>query len=413
MARRKGSGSIREMGGHFYFRTQIGGKEKLVRLKAETAEGAAAEARQYVMLGEAQDAEELAVFLNRIKRNASAEQRLRLADGFAVFEKSPVRPHCGEKHLNQHRYSWRDFCAGIPAEYFDQVDAAMTERYFSEFTGGVSSFNRRVKSCRLIWRTVARKKITPFDDIRLKRERPTPKKEFDASQLAAVFDAVDQAYPLSVPHREEMRILFRILAYTGMSLKDCCMLEWQDITADAIRTRRHKTSGKVNVPLHPDLIEMLPARGEGRLLPHVADRYERNDSGVDRTVCRIIAWAMEKEHATYKAGRTVKYRLPDTANGYGAHSFRHSFVSFCANAGVPIDAVRDIVGHASSAVTRIYTHFTDQTRAAVIAALPSAKKKATVEDRSAAAEIRKILNEGKLSARERKILELLEKDRGE
>ena len=38
------------------------------------------------------------------------------------------------------------------------------------------------------------------------------------------------------------------------------------------------------------------------------------------------------------------------------HSLRHTFVSFAANAGVPLHIVQSIVGHESTAMTRHYYH---------------------------------------------------------
>ena len=57
-------------------------------------------------------------------------------------------------------------------------------------------------------------------------------------------------------------------------------------------------------------------------------------------------------------------------NLYSLHSFRHTFVSFCANAGVPLDVVASIVGHGSTAMTRHYAHISDAAKDKAIQALP-------------------------------------------
>ena len=46
------------------------------------------------------------------------------------------------------------------------------------------------------------------------------------------------------------------------------------------------------------------------------------------------------------------------------------FVSFCANAGVPLDVVASIVGHGSTAMTRHYAHISDEAKGKAIEALP-------------------------------------------
>ena len=50
---------------------------------------------------------------------------------------------------------------------------------------------------------------------------------------------------------------------------------------------------------------------------------------------------------------------------------RHSFVSLCANAGVPLAAVQAIVGHSNPAMTRHYSHIGIEAARGAVAMLPS------------------------------------------
>ena len=59
------------------------------------------------------------------------------------------------------------------------------------------------------------------------------------------------------------------------------------------------------------------------------------------------------------------------ANVYSLHSFRHTFVSFCANAGVPLAVVAEIVGHGNPAMTEHYSHISTESKRSAIMALPS------------------------------------------
>lgn len=59
------------------------------------------------------------------------------------------------------------------------------------------------------------------------------------------------------------------------------------------------------------------------------------------------------------------------ANAYGLHSFRHTFVSFCANAGVPYSVVASIVGHGNPAMTEHYSHISTETKREAVRAIPS------------------------------------------
>ena len=53
------------------------------------------------------------------------------------------------------------------------------------------------------------------------------------------------------------------------------------------------------------------------------------------------------------------------------HSFRHTFVSMAANAGVPLHIVQSIVGHESTAMTRHYYHENVEALRGAVNAIPS------------------------------------------
>jgi integrase len=72
----------------------------------------------------------------------------------------------------------------------------------------------------------------PFDLIKRKTLKTESKKEFTSEQLIKVFQSVDKKYPFSIPHRENVKILFRVGTYTGMRLKDCCLLETSKINLE-------------------------------------------------------------------------------------------------------------------------------------------------------------------------------------
>ncbi|MCK4982997.1 MAG: tyrosine-type recombinase/integrase [Victivallaceae bacterium] len=101
------------------------------------------------------------------------------------------------------------------------------------------------------------------------------------------------------------------------------------------------------------------------------------------------------------------------ANIYGFHSFRHSFVSFCAKAGVPLPVVQAIVGHGNPAITRHYIHIGEESVKQAINALPQGnllpesenKKNAKEKNR----EISTLLNsKTQLTETEMQILKILQ-----
>jgi hypothetical protein len=55
----------------------------------------------------------------------------------------------------------------------------------------------------------------------------------------------------------------------------------------------------------------------------------------------------------------------------GFHSLRHSFVSLCREAHAPLSVVESIVGHSNPAMTRLYSHTSEQAAGAAVNLLPA------------------------------------------
>jgi integrase len=56
------------------------------------------------------------------------------------------------------------------------------------------------------------------------------------------------------------------------------------------------------------------------------------------------------------------------------HSLRHTFITMQAERGTPLQVVQDLVGHMSSAVTRHYTHISDNVARAAVEKLDSIRQ---------------------------------------
>ncbi len=124
------------------------------------------------------------------------------------------------------------------------------------------------------------------------------------------------------------------------------------------------------------------------MLPVLGERYNKSKSSIVRSVQRVFAAAGFENPKEEGKRRVTKY---------GFHSFRHSFVSFLINAGVPVAVVQEIVGHGNPIMTQHYTHISQKQRHKILNALPGQYSKATTpEDKLH--EIRKLLeNKKKLS----------------
>jgi integrase len=188
----------------------------------------------------------------------------------------------------------------------------------------------------------------------------------------------------------EMRTLFALGVYTGLRLLDCATLLWSevDLKRGTIVRIPHKISRKPNVqpvivPIHPALqaiLEDIRAENQGEyVLPKTAPAYAAGG-----TSKRRIINAIQDHFAT----QGVKVYAPGTGPGTGKraivqigfHSLRHTFVSICREANVPLAVVESIVGHHNPAMTRHYTHTGESASRAAVATLPTLIGEATVPE---------------------------------
>ena len=149
-----------------------------------------------------------------------------------------------------------------------------------------------------------------------------------------------------------------------------------NLNLNRIWVKQFKTGKEVTIPIAPELREVLleaqtwQEDGSGYICPHVAVRYNKTDAAgkkggnnlVNIDVLRVIRW-IGLEPSVKVPGRDKKVTV------YGFHSLRHSFASYCAEAGVPQATVISILGADSEIVTKYYTHVGNEAQQQAIAAV--------------------------------------------
>ena len=91
----------------------------------------------------------------------------------------------------------------------------------------------------------------------------------------------------------------------------------------------------------------------------------RSETPLNIDVLRVVRW-IGLEPSVTVPGRDKKVTI------YGFHSLRHSFASYCAEAGVPQATVVSILGADSEIVTKYYTHVGNEAQQQAIAAVSGA-----------------------------------------
>lgn len=211
--------------------------------------------------------------------------------------------------------------------------------------------------------------FNPWKSIAAMDKETHTRRELSVEELARVVCSLDG----------EMRVLFAIGIYTGLRLGDAVNLTWGvvDLARGFIQWTPHKTKKHgtvVRIPLFPALAAILaetPAKQRrGRILPQLSAEYQKSSSYTSERVQRVFAAAGIDTQGDTGRANPKNTKTTRKAVEVGFHSLRHTFVSLCANAGVPLHIVQAIVGHTNTAMTTHYFHVSDDALRGAVAVLP-------------------------------------------
>lgn len=399
MAREKGTGNLQqEKSGRWTVRVGIGGKR--YSRSARTKDRAKAEA-----------------FLNRfLSPFGLGDKTIPLAEVWREYEKSPNRKEQAESTMNSKRVVWMRFAEWIEDNHIEitqlkQLSAEAVSEYLRVFRLGhtASTYNNHVCVLREICRVVADKAGVvedPWAGVQLLPDDSHTRREFTVDELKRIMDAATR-------QGTEWRLLFALGMYTGLRLGDCCRLEWASVNLERkviqvipSKTKKYAHGRPVTIPIHPSLMSELQEISARRAAECFSDRIETAtpdnsvkphalpnqsprlcDSARDNICTGFVLPQLAAWYSTchWKIDQGLKTVLADAGIAASVklegrrsatpdatfHSLRHTFVSFSANAGVPLPVVASIVGHTSTAMTRHYYHENEDALRAAVSAIPS------------------------------------------
>lgn len=415
--RSKGTGSIEKRGKHFILRKMEGGQRVTTLLRNEngqpcTTRPQAEEAAQRINKAtlELDSRESMIHKLAEIKELKNVIT-ITTADVWEMFQKSPNRKTASEKQTEMYKLEWMKFAKwlkGKEVTYASDITPIKAGEYMAQFGEHVSprTFNGCLAVLKMIINEVgANAGIigNPLSGIKNRALETVSRREFSAEQVKTIFDGFTKGFFYNTTveklganrqrireevtleykplFKDEMEVLLKICCFTGADGQSACLMQWSGIDLESnqinyIREKtRRKTGGRIiTLPIHPELKQALLKAQEWKqennpyVLPNVADRYKRNHSGVQKDVMKIIRIALGIETTDHEESAGTRAKA---ANLYSLHSFRHTFVSFCANAGVPLAVVAAIVGHGSPAMTKHYSHISAEAKGKALAAIPT------------------------------------------
>lgn len=314
-----------------------------------------------------------------------------LDDVWEAFSDSPKRKNCGPRTLKEYESHWGQFLHWMSGEHKDlktlrNVTPAIAESYATHLGKRKISANRFNKHVRLleylfrVLKTQGRLESNPWEAIESKTLNTQSRRELTIEELRRI---CDQA-------KGELRLLLALGIYTGMRLGDCATLRWGEVDMDRgiIRRVPNKTARRhpkpVIIPIHATLRALLTeiprAKQREYVLPGMASRYAKGAYRLTDVIqehfisCGVNPYKPDTGFVE-KVGKDGKTKREHTGTRavveVGFHSLRHSFVSLCRGANAPLSVVESIVGHASPAMTRHYTHTGEEAAVLAVSALPA------------------------------------------
>ena len=236
----------------------------------------------------------------------------------------------------------------------DMPTHAVTEDLFEEFRFYLKKKRFAAKTVnrhlcwlsRLMYRAISKRIIryNPFEDAIYEKEERMIRflQKSDVAKLMAL--------KVNDKEAEQARQMFLFSCFTGLAIADMECLKFSHIQTAAdgrryIRKERQKTEVESIVPLHPIAEAILSRCQEEQTVK------EKGDCLV--FPCSCSRSTMNNKLSTVGKACGIRQRL-------SFHMARHTFGTLSLSAGIPIESIAKMMGHASISSTQIYAQVTDK-----------------------------------------------------
>ena len=162
---------------------------------------------------------------------------------------------------------------------------------------------------------------------------------------------------------EQARRMFIFACFTGLAVSDMECLQYGHIQTAAdgqkyIRKERQKTKVEFVVPLHPiaeAIIEHCKAEQErnGGIMQSVKEK------GETETMIDYLVFPCDCSRSVMSAKLSIVGKACGIRERLSYHMARHTFGTMSLSAGIPVESIAKMMGHASIASTQIYAQVTD------------------------------------------------------
>jgi integrase len=214
-----------------------------------------------------------------------------------------------------------------------------------------------------IFRQAAKAGIINFDptaQIENLKEIHRPKGIFRPSEVARIVEAAKTTYWCGASPWAWVGLVL-VGYFTGARINDVIALQWGsvDLIERSLSFRQSKTGNPVRIPIHPELFEYLDGipSSDSVDAPLFPSLYQPQGTSTGNISCyfgRLMT------RAGVDNGLSVAKRRPGVGKARSLlsyHSFRHTFASALAAAGVRQEIRQQFTGHLDADVhQQVYTH---------------------------------------------------------
>ena len=242
----------------------------------------------------------------------------------------------------------------------DMSITTITESLFEEYRfflkkRGLKASTVNTNLCwlsRLMFRAVSKRIIrcNPFGNAKYEKEE----KKIRFLQKGDVMKLM--AMKMNDRETELARLMFVFSCFTGMAIADMENWEYRYIQTAAdgqryIRKERQKTKVEFIVPLHP-VAETI--------VSHCRNEQERNEElQTVKEKGESLVFQAHSSRSVMGKNLCIVGKACGIRQRLSYHVARHTFGTMSLSAGIPIESIAKMMGHASISSTQIYAQVTD------------------------------------------------------
>lgn len=205
--------------------------------------------------------------------------------------------------------------------------------------------------------------VAAVDEVKDKEEaRAKGRESFSPGEVSLLLAAAGES---------EWRGLMLLAMITGLRLGDASKLTWGGIDLDrkVLTIITQKTGAEIVIPYHKDFLEWLEIQpcgiGGAPVFPELSEKPIGGRPGLSAGFKLLMGKAGIRSSDFFGKGEGR------TTFPKGFHSFRHTYISSLANAGVAPVIRQKLAGHPDAKTHSLYTHHELQTLRIAIEKLPS------------------------------------------